>query len=68
MFLWATEKMLVEFGKSNLLKKAQQQPEKVKQVLDKIKTDGIVPTINSVYNKLDTPLPLGYCKYVGRSN
>ena len=35
-----TEKMLVEFGKGNLIAKARQQPDKVKQVLDKIKTEG----------------------------
>lgn len=56
-----TEKMLVEFGKSNLLSKARQQPEKVKQVLDKIKSDGLLPTLEAVFNKLDEPLPLGYC-------
>jgi predicted dehydrogenase/threonine dehydrogenase-like Zn-dependent dehydrogenase len=56
-----TEKMLVEFGKSNLLSKARQQPEKVKQVLDKIKTEGLFPTLEAVFNKLDEPLPLGYC-------
>ncbi|TRU02497.1 MAG: dehydrogenase [Microcystis aeruginosa Ma_AC_P_19900807_S300] len=56
-----TEKMLVEFGKSNLIAKARQQPEKVKQVLDKIKTEGLLPTLQAVFNKLDEPLPLGYC-------
>jgi predicted dehydrogenase/threonine dehydrogenase-like Zn-dependent dehydrogenase len=56
-----TEKMLVEFGKSNLISKARQQPEKVKQVLDKIKTEGLIPTLEAVFNKLDEPLPLGYC-------
>ena len=56
-----TEKMLVEFGKSNLINKAIQQPEKVKQVIDKIKTDGLLPTIEAVFNKLDEPIPLGYC-------
>ncbi len=56
-----TEKMLVEFGKANLISKARQQPEKVKQVLDKIKTDGLLPTLEAVFNKLDEPLPLGYC-------
>ena len=56
-----TEKMLVEFGKSNILAKARQQPEKVKQVLDKIKTEGLLPTLEAVFNKLDEPLPLGYC-------
>ena len=56
-----TEKMLVEFGKGNLLFKARQQPEKVKQVIDKIKTEGLLPTLEAVFNKLDEPLPLGYC-------
>ncbi|MGC6424339.1 MAG: bi-domain-containing oxidoreductase [Lentimonas sp.] len=60
-----TEKMLINFGKANLLDKARQQPEKVKQVLQKIKTDGLMPTIEVVRAKLDTPLPLGYCN-VGR--
>lgn len=56
-----TERMLVEFGKANLISKARQQPEKVKQVLDKIKTDGLIPTLEAVFNKLDEPMPLGYC-------
>ena len=56
-----TERMLVEFGKSNLISKARQQPDKVKQVLDKIKTDGLIPTLEAVFNKLGEPLPLGYC-------
>ena len=60
-----TEKMLVEFGKANLIQKARQQPERVKQVLDKIKTDGLIPTLETVFAKLDQPLPLGYCN-VGR--
>jgi predicted dehydrogenase/threonine dehydrogenase-like Zn-dependent dehydrogenase len=56
-----TERMLVEFGKSNLISKARQQPDKVKMVLDKMKTDGILPTLEAVFNKLGEPLPLGYC-------
>jgi predicted dehydrogenase/threonine dehydrogenase-like Zn-dependent dehydrogenase len=56
-----TEKMLVEFGKANFLEKARQQPEKVKQVFDKIKTDGLKPTIQAVFRKLSEPIPLGYC-------
>ena len=56
-----TERMLVEFGKANLIEKARQQPDKVKQVLDKIKTDGLQPTLEAVFNKLGQPLPLGYC-------
>lgn len=60
-----TERMLVEFGKAGWIEKARQQPDKVRMVLDKIRTDGLQPTIEAVFNKLDQPLPLGYCN-VGR--
>src|SRR5262245_41717033 len=56
-----TERMLVNFGKANLFDKARQQPDKVRMVLDKIRTDGLMPTLEAVFNKLDQPLPLGYC-------
>jgi predicted dehydrogenase/threonine dehydrogenase-like Zn-dependent dehydrogenase len=56
-----TEKMLVEFGKANIFQKVKQQPDKVKQVFDKIKTDGLMPTLEAVFRKLGEPLPLGYC-------
>ena len=56
-----TERMLVEFGKAGWIDKARQQPDKVRMVLDKIKTDGLMPTVEAVFNKLDQPLPLGYC-------
>ena len=56
-----TERMLVEFSKSSLITKAQKQPDKVKMILDKISTDGLKPTLETVFNKLDKPLPLGYC-------
>ena len=55
-----TERMLVEFGRSNMLDKARQQPDKVRMVIDKVKTDGLRTTIRSVQAKLDQPLPLGY--------
>jgi hypothetical protein len=56
-----TERMLVEFGKAGWIDKARQQPDKVRMVLDKIRTDGLMPTVEAVFNKLDQPLPLGYC-------
>lgn len=56
-----TERMLVDFGKANFFEKARQQPDKVRMVLDKIRTDGLVPTVEAVRNKLDQPLPMGYC-------
>ena len=56
-----TERMLVNFGKANYIDKARQQPDKVKQVVTKVKTDGLMPTIEAVTSKLEQPLPLGYC-------
>src|SRR6516162_191072 len=56
-----TERMLVEFGKANLIQKARQQPDKVKMVLDKVRAEGLLPTLDAVFNKLEQPLPLGYC-------
>jgi predicted dehydrogenase/threonine dehydrogenase-like Zn-dependent dehydrogenase len=56
-----TERMLVEFGQANLLDKARSQPDKVRQVLAKVKTDGLLPTVDAVFSKLDQPLALGYC-------
>ena len=37
-----TERMLVDFGKSGLVKKALSQPDKVKMVVEKVRTDGIL--------------------------
>lgn len=56
-----TERMLVDFGKASYLQKARQQPERVKAVIDKVKTDGLATTIDAVRAKLSEPFPLGYC-------
>lgn len=56
-----TERMLVEFGKAGLLDKVRQQPDKVKQVFNKLQSDGVRPTLEAVVRKLDQPVPLGYC-------
>jgi predicted dehydrogenase/threonine dehydrogenase-like Zn-dependent dehydrogenase len=55
-----TERMLVEFGKASMIEKARKQPEKVKQVLDKVRTDGLMTTVDAVRSKLAQPIPLGY--------
>lgn len=60
-----TERMLVDFGKANLIQKARSQPDKVRMVLEKARTDGIAATYDAVRSKLDQPLALGYCN-VGR--
>ncbi|MBM4268625.1 MAG: zinc-binding dehydrogenase [Deltaproteobacteria bacterium] len=60
-----TERMLVQFGRSGLLGKARAQPEKVRQVVAKLRTDGLRPTLEAVASRLEEPMPLGYCN-VGR--
>ncbi len=60
-----TERMLVDFGRGSLLDKVRQQPDKVRQVLEKMRTDGVAATLEAVQSKLDQPLALGYCN-VGR--
>lgn len=56
-----TERMLVDFGKASLIAKARHQPERVLDVLDKVKTNGLLATIDAVRSKLGQPIPLGYC-------
>jgi predicted dehydrogenase/threonine dehydrogenase-like Zn-dependent dehydrogenase len=57
-----TERMLVDFSRAGWLEKARRQPDKVRQVVDKMRTDGIGPTIEAVRAKLDAPIPIGYCQ------
>ena len=56
-----TEKMLMDFGKAGWIEKARKQPDKVKQVLGRVKTDGLNATVEAVKSKLKQPIPLGYC-------
>jgi len=55
-----TERMLLEFGQAGWIDKARQQPNKVRMVLDKVRADGVLATIESVRAKLDQLIPLGY--------
>ena len=60
-----TERMLVEFGRAGWLQKARQQPERVRQVWQKIRAEGFLPAVNAIRSKLAQPIPMGYCN-VGR--
>jgi predicted dehydrogenase len=55
-----TERMLVEFAEKSLLGKARSRPDQFKQLLDKVKSDGVIPAIQYAFNRLDQPMPLGY--------
>jgi predicted dehydrogenase len=55
-----TEKMIVDIAKKSLLGKAKARPDLVKQVINKMKQEGVKNTLEKVFNKLDSPIPLGY--------
>ncbi len=55
-----TERMVVEFAEKSLVGKARSRPDLVKQVLDKAKREGVVNTMQAVFNRLDQPMALGY--------
>ena len=57
-----TERMLVEFGRAGWLEKARSQPDKVGQVLAKMRTEGVGATFDAVRAKLDAPISPGYCQ------
>jgi len=55
-----TEKQMIELSQMSLLGKARRRPDLVRQVLDKVKTEGLATTYNKVMGRLNTPTPLGY--------
>ena len=52
--------MLVEFAEKSLVGKARSRPDLVKQVLDKMRREGVLLTLGAAFNRLDQPMPLGY--------
>ncbi|WP_251496851.1 bi-domain-containing oxidoreductase [Otoolea muris] len=55
-----TERSLTSFGGKNLLQKAMERPDQVRKVTEKLSTDGIVTTLESAFNRLSEPMPMGY--------
>ena len=55
-----TERMLVEFAEKSLVGKARSRPDLVRQVMDKMKREGVLPTVQAAFNRLDQPMALGY--------
>ncbi len=55
-----TERMLVDFAKKNIIGKSLAMPDQVKKVIRKMKTEGVMRTVEKVRAKLVQPIPLGY--------
>src|SRR5260370_42507877 len=60
-----TERMLVDFGRASVIDKARQQPDKVKMVFDKVRTDGLIAAIEAERHELDQTTAPGHW-YAGR--
>lgn len=55
-----TERAMLEFASQGLVGKARSRPDLVKQVIRKVKSDGLLATYRASMSRLDAPLPLGY--------
>jgi predicted dehydrogenase len=55
-----TERMLVEFAEKSLVGKARSRPDLVRQVISKAQREGMLTTLESAFNRLNQPMPLGY--------
>jgi predicted dehydrogenase len=55
-----TERAALEFAKSSLVDKARSRPDLVKQVIEKVRRDGLVRTAAAALERLDRPVAPGY--------
>jgi predicted dehydrogenase/threonine dehydrogenase-like Zn-dependent dehydrogenase len=55
-----TERMVVEFAEKSLVGKARSRPDLARQVVEKMKREGLLPTLRAAFNRLDQPVVLGY--------
>ena len=55
-----TERAAAEFAGKNLLQKASARPDLVRDVLTKVRRDGVFSAVQAVRSRLDQPLAVGY--------
>lgn len=55
-----TERMVLELARASLLGKARARPDQVRKVLDKVRREGLLATLDTVRARLDEPMALGY--------
>jgi len=55
-----TERASTEFASKNLWQKARSRPDLLRDVLTKVRRDGILPAASAVRSRLDQPNSLGY--------
>jgi polar amino acid transport system substrate-binding protein len=55
-----TERAFVELGRKGLIGKAKERPDLVRKVVEKVRSEGLLSTLQSVREKLDESHALGY--------
>lgn len=55
-----TEKLMIALAKKSIMGKARARPDLAKQVVSKVRSDGLIETYRQAMGRLDTPVPLGY--------
>lgn len=55
-----TEKLSMSFARKSLVAKARSRPDLARQVFQKLRHEGPLPTYRAVMTRLDSPQPLGY--------
>jgi predicted dehydrogenase/threonine dehydrogenase-like Zn-dependent dehydrogenase len=56
-----TERAKVEIARETLLGKARRRPDQVREVVEKVRADGLRATVGAVRSRLEALTPLGYC-------
>jgi polar amino acid transport system substrate-binding protein len=55
-----TERAFTDFARSSALQKARSRPDLVKQVIEKVRRDGVMRTVSATLDQLDRPMTPGY--------
>jgi predicted dehydrogenase/threonine dehydrogenase-like Zn-dependent dehydrogenase len=55
-----TEKAVIDVTRLSLLGKARARPDQVRQVLQKVRSEGLFKTMSQVFEKLNEPIGMGY--------
>ncbi len=55
-----TEKALVALARESWIGKARARPDLARKVLERVKREGLLSTLDVIKAKIDTPIPLGY--------
>jgi len=57
-----TEKLMLDLARKNIVAKAIDRPDQAKQVIEKVRKEGLKTTYQKVLNRLEEPKPLGYSR------